>query len=971
MTFPTEPRPMLFELQVGATDWANITEYVFSKRSSVDIDWGVSQEYSQADPTVCSFHINNANGLFSPRNPNSVLFGKIGRNTPVRASLGEGAYGMVLGLPGATESNGRAESVDSAQLSPTGDLDIRVDMEILEGSTRTWTAGSFDIASKFGDSDTQRSWALINILGVLRLEWFSLGTVASYRSANATAFMPGPDTGRRAVRATIDVNNGAAGVDVKFYTAPTMAGPWTQLGATVTSAGTSAIFDGTATTRIGAAGVGTVYTYALAPHATIYAAQLYASINDTNLIASPDFTTQPLDPVPFFPSNFADAQGNNWTYNGSADAARIWYGNVDIRAHTECSAFPNRWDTSGNDAWVPIESAGLLRRMGRGQEPAATGLYDWVKSQDPLPVSYFPLSGSEAVKYSVNQGRVGGNSFRFYPEASGAIKPVYTYGKDFESAYLGTGMELNATGDTANMRADVGTSDDNFNLDFVFQSPQITTDTGGVVNTNMGVLKILLWDYNYDRWQLQLQNSGNAGTLQVTWWAGDGVGTFTFTASGLVPALTDNEIHTCRFQIRSIGGPGQAYSVWIDGELIQSNSLATGRTINGTSLYQMFYSRYVGQTVMTLGHLTGWANPGNTPPDVTEFDAAARGYAGELAADRMDRMAGIGGIPLAVTGVNSETMPMGPQYSESKLSQLRDAEQADMGILGEPRDAFGLLYRTRASMVGQIPALTLDYSAGHIVPPFEPTDDDQLTKNDVTATRRDGDSHRETLQTGKLSVLEPPSGVGRYHDQMEYNVETDAMLPGIAAWQVNLGTIDQARYPFVTVDLGILAAAGLDAAARAVKSGDLLVVEGLQALGVYDAVRLLVLGGHETVSNGGFRHTITWNCAPYLGYEGAVYATSASVGDAHYDTNGSQLTVFHGNASPTLNVADTGGTLWTTDAAAFPFDIMVGGERMTVTNITGATSPQVFTVTRSVNGVVKGHEGGTDVRLADPAYYSL
>lgn len=49
----------------------------------------------------------------------------------------------------------------------------------------------------------------------------------------------------------------------------------------------------------------------------------------------------------------------------------------------------------------------------------------------------------------------------------------------------------------------------------------------------------------------------------------------------------------------------------------------------------------------------------------------------------------------------------------------------------------------------------------------------------------------------------------------------------------------------------------------------------------------------------------------------------------------------------------------------FNFDIMVGGERMTVTNVS-LTEPQQFTVTRSVNGVVKPHLAGTKVELFKP-----
>jgi hypothetical protein len=51
--------------------------------------------------------------------------------------------------------------------------------------------------------------------------------------------------------------------------------------------------------------------------------------------------------------------------------------------------------------------------------------------------------------------------------------------------------------------------------------------------------------------------------------------------------------------------------------------------------------------------------------------------------------------------------------------------------------------------------------------------------------------------------------------------------------------------------------------------------------------------------------------------------------------------------------------------------VNVGGERVTVTNITGASSPQTFTVTRSVNGVIKAHSAGAEVHLWSPVYFAF
>lgn len=139
---------------------------------------------------------------------------------------------------------------------------------------------------------------------------------------------------------------------------------------------------------------------------------------------------------------------------------------------------------------------------------------------------------------------------------------------------------------------------------------------------------------------------------------------------------------------------------------------------------------------------------------------------------------------------------------------------------------------------------------------------------------------------------------------------------------------------------------------------------------MYDDVRLLILGYGEVVSDGGFRHLITWNCAPYDMYEGAVYATSASVGTARYDTDSSTLTAGLTAGATTFQVSSP-RTLWTTDASALPLDVVMDGERMTVGAISGSTSPQTFSsVTRAVNGVSKAHSAGADIRLFTPARYT-
>lgn len=72
-----------------------------------------------------------------------------------------------------------------------------------------------------------------------------------------------------------------------------------------------------------------------------------------------------------------------------------------------------------------------------------------------------------------------------------------------------------------------------------------------------------------------------------------------------------------------------------------------------------------------------------------------------------------------------------------------------------------------------------------------------------------------------------------------------------------------------------------------------------------------------------------------------------------------------------IDVTTTGQARWVDFASYpsdFPFDVDIGGEVMRVIYCTGTTLSQTFTVIRSINGIVKAHSTGDDVRLALPIY---
>ncbi len=421
-----------------------------------------------------------------------------------------------------------------------------------------------------------------------------------------------------------------------------------------------------------------------------------------------------------------------------------------------------------------------------------------------------------------------------------------------------------------------------------------------------------------------------------------------------------------------MAGPTIDYSVYIDGALVLANSMGLAHTVSRCPFFRFHYSRFVNQTYVNLAHVAFWAdNTAANLPLAQDYADAAFAYAGETAIDRITRVATDGDVPLITVGTAAESMPMGPQFTETRLEQIRDVESTDMGILVEQRDTMGLVYLARTSLYNQTAQFSLNYAAQQVIEPLEPVDDDQLTRNDVTATRREAGSDRYTIDSGPLGTPDPPDGVGRYTTDLTVNPETDGFLKGLAAWVANIGTLDEARWPAVTVNLNnpkILPA--LRALILAADVGDLFTITGMQKVFIYDSVNLIIVGYSETITP--FAHIVTFNCMPADPFTVGAWSTSASSGTFRWDTGGSTLSSSATSTATSLSVATAAGNvLWTTDSNAFPLDVNVAGERVRVTNITGASSPQTFTVTRSINGVIKAQPVGGDVRLFDTPRWAL
>jgi hypothetical protein len=194
--------------------------------------------------------------------------------------------GGFLDLPGA--SGDYASAPDSAALSVTGDIDMRV-----AHTPPAWNpATNSTLISKYTAGDF--SWLFeVRTNGTLRLVWSVDGSATISVFSTAALVASGGDI--LLFRATLDVDNGASGYDVAFYTKVTTSSTrsadinshtgWTQLGTTVTGGSTTSIFDSAHIVEIGSYTTGT----SGALTGPVQRAQIYNGIAGT-LVFDADFT---------------------------------------------------------------------------------------------------------------------------------------------------------------------------------------------------------------------------------------------------------------------------------------------------------------------------------------------------------------------------------------------------------------------------------------------------------------------------------------------------------------------------------------------------------------------------------------------------------------------------------------------------------------------------------------------------------
>jgi len=242
----------------------------------------------------------------------------------------------------------------------------------------------------------------------------------------------------------------------------------------------------------------------------------------------------------------------------------------------------------------------------------------------------------------------------------------------------------------------------------------------------------------------------------------------------------------------------------------------------------------------------------------------ARPRAGSPAADGSTTYAQ--GVTMSAAATSAA---MGPQVDDTLTNVLQSVEDTDLGLLFESRTQFGLGYRTLTSMANQAAAATISYTAARLDPSLAPAFDDSLTRNNVTVTNQStGYTQQAILTAGSMSILNPPNGIGNgYGYTRTVNAASDTQVAGIANWLLNVGSVDEIRFPVITLKMAHAGNAGLFAAIPGIRPGDYLQITSPPSFLTASTVKQLAVGYTETIRGTPREWTFAFNAVPESPYE--------------------------------------------------------------------------------------------------------
>lgn len=553
------------------------------------------------------------------------------------------------------------------------------------------------------------------------------------------------------------------------------------------------------------------------------------------------------------------------------------------------SGWPPTWDPSESDQTVSLVADGILRRLGQGRV-LRSPLFRSIASTSPSV--YYPLEDETDATNGASglPGRAPLTGSAAFGGAS--LVP----GGASAAMDLSAGGYLSApTGLTAGAVA-------SWEMEGVFgweTIPSSSSKANQVVGFSTPGSAVTEWG---------IGTFESAGTLRF--------GIYRISSGGVSLGFSSNPILAgvlYHFRIRmEQSGADVAFTRWLDGVQVGSGT-EPGVTLYAPTLARVNAESSTTQMPQSISHVAAWV------PVRSTFDTylAVDGWAGELAHVRFGRLCAEEGIDATTAATTSQ--PMGPQGAGALVSELRACATTDFALMYEPADSAGLAFLSSSERYNRAAAITLQYDQGHVAPPWDPTDDDRDTRNDVTASRSGGSSARVTDETSIAAI-------GVYDDTISANTETDDQLNDVAGWAVNLGTVDELRWPAVKPNF--LDHPSLIDDWMAADLGSQLHVTGHPSPLAPDEIEQIVEGYDETF--GSYEYSVVANLSPASGW---VVAELDDDDLGKLDTAGCVMQAAATSGATSFTVATTVLPRWTTDAGEMPIPILVSGQVNSVTAV--------------------------------------
>lgn len=901
MAFPTTQLPVRNQLFIGG-QWIDFGDSTLV-RDAITMRRGVPDYGVRPDPSSCGLSLRNRSGDLSPRLPTGPYYGLFGRNTPLRVVLDEAADDF-----NRTSSSGWGTSSSGHTWATSGGL----------ASAYAVSGGSATIAVSAVNS------ARITALNV------------SLADCDVTAtFKPGVvAAGDEFVGEFIDMalmlryqdDNNLYYAILRFYEDATV-----QVLIAQRKSGVSTVL--VASSGLGTYTASSQWRIRAKICGRVITVRAWDAVNGTE---PSTFDTWVVD-------NDSDAiltagkvgcrmflqPGNTNTLPLTLTASDLEV--VHHRYNGEVPVWPVDWDLSGKNVWTPITAAGLLRRvnkakeefsplrrLGQGSFPVPGGVVGGIATNSSYrrAVGYWPLE-EDSTTTVASSGLPGGQPMAVSGTIAWSSISTVAGSEPLPDMMDGTGTLV---GTIAAPAAPTGA----WTVGAIFTPPTLSATWTPLAWTVGG-------NTTFDRFELRATTSN---TFELYG--------FLAGASSLLTSVPFQDL-TARptfIRVTAMGFEADVdYTInttinGYDNDYSSASYTATTSTAGYVTQVQVSSVAGGGSDTAGLGHIMVWDGWFTILSD-TGIDDALQAYAGEAGHLRLARLFQQDGYAFIYIGDESE--PIGPQRSARLPDLVDDVLVVDKGLMYEARDENAVIYLTRRSRYNLTTTLALTYgSSGHVALPFRPVEDDRDVVNDLTIKREGGASGRYEKTSGPLSVNPPEAGgIGRYPQKKTLPLYNDTQPYLHAAWEINVATWDEARYPSVNVNMARVAhsAATVFEQAKRLDVGGRLTVASPPAWLPPDTIDLHALGLVEVISGegrGAYAWRISAQTVPAGPYSVGVVGTNKP------NTGGCELMVNRNSSDTSLTVHTTVLPKWLT-GAGLSVPLIVAGERLTATTIANVT----------------------------------